>query len=65
MIKKSYSFSNKPIVDVLAETEWRHFDTPLTVDQAVSGGEVFVNKTVIGKMLHPTSHLGTDRNLKG
>lgn len=54
---------NGPVVDVLAEAERRHFNAPLTVDQAVSGSEVFVHEAVVGQVLHPMSHLGTDGNL--
>lgn len=58
-------FRGRPVVDVLAEAERRHLDASLTVDQAVSCGQVFVNEAVIGQMLHPVSHLGTDGNLEG
>lgn len=56
--------TDRPVVDVLAEAEWRHLDAPLAVDEAVARGQVFVYKAVVGQVLHPMSHLGTDGNLK-
>lgn len=38
IIKSSWSFSSRPVVDVLAEAERRHFHMPLTVDQAIPRG---------------------------
>lgn len=54
---------SRPVVDVLAEAERGHFHAPLAVDQAIAGCQVFVDKAVIGEVLHPMSHLGADGNL--
>ena len=54
---------NALVVDVLAESQGRHFDVSLGADQAVARGQVFVNKALIGQVLHPPGNLETDSHL--